>query len=99
MYNKKFPCTGCGLCCMHIDTINALKKFDLGNGICKNLNVKEKKCNIYSSRPLICRVDELYHKIFKAKFDIRYFYEKNADVCNQLQKQHNINIKYKIYIK
>ena len=55
-----FPCTSCGLCCQNISTVNELKEFDLGNGICKHFNINDNSCNIYETRPNICRIDKMY---------------------------------------
>ena len=55
-----FPCSVCGACCRHISNIPELRSFDLGNGVCKELDPKSNKCKIYDNRPLVCRIDEMY---------------------------------------
>lgn len=93
-----FPCTSCGICCQNISLIEELKDFDIGNGTCKHYNVHNLKCDIYETRPNICRVEKMfdlkYHKFFSKK----EFYVLNAKVCNELQAKYNMDNKYKIII-
>ena len=46
-----FPCSGCGLYCRHIDNTRELKDYDLGNGVCKYIDVITNSCTMYNSRP------------------------------------------------
>lgn len=91
-----FPCTQCGLCCQNISGIKELKDYDLGNGLCKYFNTETKSCDIYNSRPDICRIDKMYEIEFCQYFTKKEYYFRNATVCNELQKKHNINIEYRI---
>lgn len=90
-----YPCTKCGLCCQHIEHIPELKMFDLGNGTCRYFNPKV-GCVIYDDRPLVCKIDE-YFKLVKSEFSSKLtFYQANANVCNELQSKHNINVIYRV---
>jgi len=93
-----FPCTSCGLCCQHISSIKELKKFDLGNGVCKYLNTLTNQCCIYETRPEICRVDEMYDKKYNKFYSKKDFYLINAEACNHLQLQHKLDDSYKVII-
>jgi len=94
-----FPCTGCGLCCQNISTIAELNKFDLGDGVCKFFDKNTNNCQIYDQRPGICRVDEMYEVKYKDFFHSRRsFHIENAKVCNQLQSQYKLDIKFKVII-
>jgi len=66
-----FPCTNCGLCCQNIFSIEELKDYDLGNGVCKNFDFKKNNCKIYDNRPNICRID----KMFNIKYS-KYFLKR-----------------------
>lgn len=93
-----FPCTNCGLCCQSISEVKELKKFDLGNGVCKYFDFTNNICAIYDTRPDICRVDIMYNKKYHKFFTKKDFYIENAKICNLLQDQYNIDEKYKIII-
>ncbi|GHQ26300.1 hypothetical protein VN1218_06640 [Helicobacter pylori] len=86
----RFPCTSCRLCCKNITGIIELVGFDAGNGVCKFLDLETNLCKIYESRPLICRVDEAYKKLYShipklySHIPLKEFYAKNAEVCNAL---------------
>jgi hypothetical protein len=94
-----FPCSGCGLCCQNISNINELVSFDLGNGMCKYFNPLLKHCEIYDTRPEICRVDEMYNIQYYRNFTKEEFYIKNANACNALQEQYKVNKSFRVSIK
>lgn len=79
-----FECDACGLCCQNITGIKQLEKYNRGDGVCINLG-ENLLCQIYEDRPIICRVDDLYHLIFKDVLSIEEFYLINTNVCNQLK--------------
>jgi Fe-S-cluster containining protein len=58
------------------------KDLDRGDGVCKFLN--ENLCSIYEQRPLLCRVDESWEKIFSSKMSREDFYELNLKDFNAL---------------
>ena len=94
-----FPCTECGICCKNISTIQELKEFDVGNGICKYLDLNTNLCNIYDTRPDICRIDKMYEIEYYKYFSKEEFYIKNAEICNELQIKFNIDTSFRIKIK
>jgi hypothetical protein len=91
---NKFICSGCGACCRSVGQVKELKST---NGICDNLNQETNKCNIYESRPLICRVDDYYNKsidLTRKQWNI-----KNTKACHELIDKLNLDSKFKIDIK
>ncbi|MEA1955893.1 MAG: YkgJ family cysteine cluster protein [Campylobacterota bacterium] len=94
-----FGCTGCGLCCRHIEKIVELKDYNLGNGVCKHLDTITNNCMIYDSRPNICKVDKMFDIEYHKKFSKEEFYIKNAEVCNSLQAMHKVDKSYRVEIK
>ena len=82
MVKKVFECDKCGLCCSHIGESELYKELNRGDGICKFL--KGNLCEIYESRPLLCRVDESFEKIFSKAMSKEEFYELNYQGCRAL---------------
>ncbi len=93
-----FPCTNCGLCCQNISLIEELRDFDSGNGTCRYYNTIDLKCNIYETRPNICRVEKMFDLQYFKYFSQNEFYIVNAKVCNELQEKYNLDKKYRIKI-
>mgnify|MGYP002622429365 CR=1 FL=1 len=52
---------------------------------CKFLDKEKNLCTIYSERPIICRVDELYEKILYKDFSREEYYRLNKEICKKLQ--------------
>ena len=96
---NSYPCSGCGLCCQNISGVEQLKEFDLGNGVCKHYNIATKECSIYENRPTICKVDEMYEKVYKRDYTKLDFYKLNAEVCNRLQEINRLDSSYRIKIE
>ena len=91
-----FECTKCAGCC----TVDNLKHYSLNNwgieidekGVCKNLK-DDNTCGIYETRPLICRIEELFDRkeevkiseplvyLFLSKFKNKDEYLDFADKC------------------
>jgi Fe-S-cluster containining protein len=93
-----FPCSSCGICCQNISLVKELKDFDLGDGSCKHYNTIDLKCNIYETRPNICRVEKMFDIEYFKYFSKNEFYILNAKVCNELQNKYEMDKKYKITI-
>jgi Fe-S-cluster containining protein len=93
-----FPCSGCGVCCQNISTVNELKDYDLGNGICKYFDLQSKLCIIYDNRPDICQVDKMYGIKYHIEYSKKEFYKLNADSCNNMQDIFNIDKSYRIKV-
>jgi len=68
----KFKCTKCGECCRTSDSIGKmnLKHWGLstkeGSGECINLK-EDGRCGIYKTRPLPCRMEEIYDRVEEIK--------------------------------
>lgn len=82
-----FKCDKCGLCCKNLQLSEIYSDLHNGDGICKYL--KENECSIYENRPLLCRVDECYEKIFKKLYSIEEYYEFNYKICKYLKNEQN----------
>lgn len=79
-----FKCDCCGCCCRNLNKSELYAELDRGDGVCKYL--KGKLCSIYEKRPLLCRVDECYHKFFSEKMSLEEYYELNENECKKLKK-------------
>jgi Fe-S-cluster containining protein len=105
MQHLDFPCTGCGLCCQKAQVIiDAAKEhkdpivssaahsfpyiFDL-DGTCEMY--QEGKCQVYKSRPLICRVRDLGDRV---GMDREVNFKMTAEICNHLIKAHGLPDSY-----
>lgn len=80
-----FICDMCGNCCRNLKHSDLYQELDRGDGICKYLDGN--KCSIYADRPLLCRVDESYEKIFKGKISRDEYYQLNYESCNRLKEK------------
>ncbi|CCF81870.1 hypothetical protein HBZS_123210 [Helicobacter bizzozeronii CCUG 35545] len=79
-----FPCTICGACCRSIKGVKELAPFDLGNGVCRHLDLQTQRCLIYENRPQICRVDTMYEKVFYKHYSLEEFYALNLKACQKI---------------
>jgi len=94
----RYPCTSCGLCCQNVSDVSELQELSGEGGACIHLDERN-ECSIYDERPLLCRIDESYNAGLFPQFTLREFYEVNANACNKLQKNNNIDHKYIVIIK
>jgi len=92
---EEFPCTRCGLCCLNLDKVPVLIDFHNGDGRCQYY-VEHKGCSIYEHRPLVCQIDNMYQTYFFNDLKKIDFYRKNAEICNQLQQEHQYSVRYKV---
>ncbi len=92
---KPFPCTRCGLCCQHIDSITELAEYDIGNGCCRYYS-NAYGCQIYESRPTVCQIDKGYELFFAGILSHEEYYQHNAKVCNQLQLFHDVSEEFRV---
>ena len=90
-----FPCTQCGLCCQQIKGVQALENYHLGDGLCIYYEASV-GCEIYQSRPDICRIDEGYVLFFTKIISHQDYYQKNADACNKLQIKNNMDKRFRV---
>ncbi len=75
-----------------------LEAYDRGDGVCIHYNAQTKRCNIYETRPLWCRVDAMYHTYYQKIYTKEAFYADNAKVCNILQEEAGVDISYRVKI-
>jgi hypothetical protein len=73
----------CGECCRHLNNSDLYKELDRGDGVCRFL--RGNKCSIYKDRPLLCRVDESYEKLFVGKVSKEEYYRLNYEACDKLK--------------
>lgn len=79
-----FKCDKCGQCCKNLDKSSVYAELHNGDGICKYLDGN--LCSIYSTRPILCRVDESYELYFKNIMTRDKYEELNHEVCIILKK-------------
>ncbi len=92
-----FPCTKCGLCCQNITHIKQLSAYHAGDGVCFFYDANT-GCTIYENRPDVCKVDEGYIKFFSSQFTQEDYYQKNAQICNQLQEDKKMSSTYRVVL-
>ncbi|ANV97456.1 flagellin N-methylase [Helicobacter enhydrae] len=92
---QNFPCTSCGACCKNIAQIKELEAFDLGNGVCKHLDLASNLCRIYEKRPEICRIDRMYEKTYHRFYSKEAFYALNIKSCKILQEKEGVDMKFR----
>lgn len=81
-----FNCDGCGYCCENLLRNDAMRDMHSGDGVCHFFNKVSRKCNIYESRPLICRVDDYYRLRMVGRMSMAEYYQINIDCCDMLKK-------------
>ncbi|AUW38644.1 YkgJ family cysteine cluster protein [Vibrio parahaemolyticus] len=79
-----FPCYSCGKCCANVDLSAETKSLDRGDGICRHLNVEDKQCRIYDTRPDICRVELQYRRHYASTYTWQAFIDINLSICESL---------------
>ena len=78
MVLMSWTCKQCGSCCKILGSHRPLKEedrlllqiFDRGDGVCEHLT-EDNLCNIYETRPEICKVDINDTNLEKACEDVR----------------------------
>lgn len=80
-----FPCTQCGLCCQNVHRSNETLFLDRGDGTCRYYDSASKACSIYTDRPEICRVDQMYTLRYAHLYTWDEFVALNQNVCEHLQ--------------
>ena len=79
-----FKCDKCGECCRNLHLSDLYKELDKGD-VCKYL--EGNLCSIYNERPLLCRVDESYQKLFKEKVSYDEYLKLNEYYCEKFKNQ------------
>lgn len=78
-----FKCDKCGKCCKNLKDSAIYSELDRGDGTCRYL--VGNLCSIYETRPLLCRVDECYEKMFKDVMDKEEYYRINYEACKYIK--------------
>lgn len=84
-----FQCTKCGNCCQNIRYNQIYTAYDNGYGVCIHYNQRLRLCNIYETRPMICRVDEFYELYYKDKIQKELYYQVNYNACHELKRRND----------
>lgn len=79
-----FKCDQCGECCRHLDLSPLYQDLNRGDGICRFL--EGNLCSIYTSRPLLCRVDECFETFFREKMSREEYDRLNYDACDKMKR-------------
>ena len=80
-----FKCDCCGKCCEKVSTAEIYQHLADKTGKCRYL--KNNLCSIYTNRPLICRVDEMYELYYKDSMTLVEYYELNYKACQLLKEE------------
>lgn len=86
-----FVCTKCGLCCTHLNRATAYADLDRGDGTCRNFDSINHLCKIYSTRPLICRVDDFYEQNLASYMSKDEYVAANLNACADAQRAHQLD--------
>lgn len=89
-----FTCDACGTCCTKLHKNALYKNLDRGDGVCIHFNKNTNLCEIYETRPIICRVDEMYWLYYYKYLDIGAYYSLNYESCRIIQSELNPSQKY-----
>lgn len=92
-----FPCTVCGECCRRVDHADETRWLDRGDGLCRYFDEKLMLCSIYDVRPAICNIEVMYNSRYSGNMTKLDFYRLNAECCNLMQENSNVDKKYRIY--
>lgn len=85
MSSPPFPCARCGLCCRSVDLAEQTRHLDRGDGTCRHHDDAGKLCQIYETRPDICRVELQFRLHYKDQYSWEEFVDVNRKACEQLQ--------------
>lgn len=80
-----FKCDQCGKCCEKVYTSEVYRYLADETGKCKYL--KNNLCSIYETRPLICRIDEMYETYYKEVMTLEEYYALNYKACDVLKNK------------
>lgn len=83
---KNFSCTQCGLCCQYVGAVSNTQFLDRGDGVCRHYDEPSRLCQIYETRPDICRVDKQYALNYASRYSWEEFSRMNEAACQQLQE-------------
>ncbi len=70
-------CQNCNAACCR----NVGNRMPNKNGICDYLDQTTNKCTIYSTRPLMCNVEEFHKHFIKESMTLEEWKEENLKAC------------------
>ena len=84
---SQFSCDRCGICCKFLTNNKEARAagLDRGDGVCKHLTA-DNLCDIYDSRPLMCRVDESWEKFHSHEMTREEYHRLQKSACVFLKK-------------
>lgn len=99
---EAFKCDACGLCCRKVGILlnsigdgkskigEAIKAFPYSHtdNVCDMLDQETNKCKVYETRPLLCRVDDMYHHI-QYPAPIEKWHSLNYKGCINLKRKND----------
>ncbi len=85
MNSYQFNCSKCGSCCKNLHLNELYKELDRGDGVCKYFDEKTNRCKIYSTRPDICNVMNMYEIHFNKYYSLKEYIELNEKSCEKLK--------------
>lgn len=77
-------CTRCGICCTQLNCNPLYAELDRGDGTCRHLDLTEKTCTIFPTRPEVCNSEILYQKHFR-HMPPEDFIAANLELCKEMQ--------------
>ena len=85
MNDQTFTCTKCGACCKKLNTVSAFAHMADENGKCFHLS-KNNTCNIYDTRPDLCRGEFVYLLYFAKTMERSAFVSMTEKLCDQIRR-------------
>ncbi|EPS6103555.1 YkgJ family cysteine cluster protein [Providencia manganoxydans] len=79
-----FPCNACGKCCRRVSASTETAFLDRGDGVCHHFVEGTHLCAIYTTRPLVCRVEEYYRAKLADVLSWDEFVRLNIAICEKL---------------
>jgi Fe-S-cluster containining protein len=93
-----FPCTQCGICCNSLAQSATYQELDRGDGTCLHFNEQNGLCSIYETRPLLCRIDDMYEGFFAKEMSKMQYITANIMLCYQAQAAHGVPMDNRIKV-
>jgi Fe-S-cluster containining protein len=57
---------------------------DRGDGVCRHLSDADNQCKIYETRPVQCRMDALYDRVYATRMSREAYYARSVAACQSL---------------
>ena len=79
-----FPCNACGACCRSPGGSALYEDLGRSDGVCQHLDEVPNLCRIYTDRPSICRVSDMYER-FADRPTWPEYVALNVTACDELR--------------